>query len=119
MSVKVLVCGSRDYSDYNKIKAVLSELKDKYGMYTVIEGGQRGADLLAKNAALELGLFVIQKDADWKTYGKAAGPIRNRLMLKENPDFVIAFHSDINNSKGTKNMVNQSKAARKTVFIYS
>ena len=47
--------------------------------------------------------------ADWKTFGKAAGPIRNRKMLDEGlPDVVIAFHEDIERSKGTKNMISQA-----------
>lgn len=46
--------------------------------------------------------------ADWKRYGMAAGPIRNRRMLKEGkPDIVIAFAG----GRGTADMVRQAKAA--------
>ena len=43
--------------------------------------------------------------ADWKKYGKSAGPIRNREMLKMDPDIVLIFHDDPKNSKGTKDCV--------------
>lgn len=37
-------------------------------------------------------------------------PIRNKQMLDEGkPDLVLAFHTDIENSKGTKNMIYQAK----------
>lgn len=49
--------------------------------------------------------------ADWKQYGKAAGPIRNKQMLDEGqPDLVLCFHDDIEKSKGTKNMYELAKA---------
>lgn len=117
--MKILVAGSRNYNDYNKIKNILSYMKDKYGEFTVIQGGQRGADLLAKQAANELGLPVIQKDAQWNLYGKAAGPIRNKLMLMEKPDLVIIFHEDINKSKGSKNMLIQARGAGIDVLLFS
>lgn len=48
--------------------------------------------------------------AEWNKYGKSAGPIRNKKMIDEgNPDIVIAYHDDIENSKGTKNMITQAK----------
>ena len=40
--------------------------------------------------------------AKWKLHGKAAGPIRNQLMLVEHkPDMVLAFPG----GKGTANMI--------------
>jgi hypothetical protein len=74
---------------------------------------------LARRIAEELGLEVRKYPAKWHTYGKAAGPIRNREMLKENPELVIAFHDDIKNSKGTKDMVTIAQKAGITVVIIS
>jgi len=48
--------------------------------------------------------------ADWKSYGKGAGPIRNQLMLDEGkPDLVLAFHNDISSSRGTADMIRRAK----------
>lgn len=52
-------------------------------------------------------MTVKEFPADW-SYGLKAGPIRNAKMLDENPDKVIIFHNDIENSKGSKNMRNQA-----------
>jgi len=60
---------------------------------------------MAAQIASDLGLTVIGIPADWTRYGRAAGPIRNRLMLEYKPFIVAAFHEDIKSSKGTKNTV--------------
>ena len=56
--------------------------------------------------AKQLGFEVREYPAKWDEHGKAAGPIRNRQMFdSEKPELVIAFHNDLANSKGTKDMV--------------
>ena len=56
--------------------------------------------------------------ADWKKYGRAAGPIRNLQMLDNGkPDICYAFHDCIEKSKGTKDMVNRCKANGLTVNV--
>jgi hypothetical protein len=77
---------------------------------TIIEGGCRGADKIGGWLAKELGMNVIEEKADWFKYGKAAGPIRNQLMLdKYRPELVVAFHNDLEHSKGTKDMLYRAK----------
>lgn len=100
---RILVCGSRDWNDFGKIKmTLLSCTKDD----VVIHGGCRGADNIAGFIAKKMGLKVEVYKADWSTYGKGAGPIRNQQMLDEGkPDIVYAFHPDIENSLGTKDMI--------------
>jgi hypothetical protein len=85
----VLVCGSREWTDRATIRMWLSKLPSET---EIVHGGARGADALAGDVAAELGLAVRAYPADWKTYGKAAGPIRNQTMLDaERPARVIAF----------------------------
>ena len=86
----------------------------------VIEGEARGADYLARLAAEELGIRVLPFPAEWKKYGKRAGSIRNQRMLDEGkPNFVLAFHNDIGNSKGTRDMVKRARKAGILVEIIS
>ena len=56
--------------------------------------------------------------AEWDTFGKAAGPIRNGWMLKMEPDLVLAFHNDIRQSKGTANMVSIARKKGIEVKIF-
>lgn len=77
---------------------------------TIISGEARGADTLAKQYAEECGWEYVGYPADWNTYGKRAGPIRNRQMLVEGqPDLVVAFLA--RDSRGTQNMINQATKA--------
>lgn len=106
--MRVLVCGDRNWSNRNLIEQVLAELPKGS---LVIHGGARGADTIAGEVAKGLGFYVRAYEARWEFYGKAAGPIRNKAMLSENPEAVFAFHNDIVNSKGTKNMIKQAEEA--------
>lgn len=104
--MKVLVCGDRNWADRELIREALKLLS---GQDTIIEGGARGADTMAKGVAEELGLNVEVFKAEWKKYGRAAGPIRNRQMLDEKPDRVLAFHDNLEESKGTKDTVTEAR----------
>lgn len=69
--------------------------------YIIMTGGASGADTIAHEVAKKLGLETIVVEAEWNKYGRAAGPLRNRKMLDLKPEGVIAFHRDIQKSKGT------------------
>lgn len=102
--MKVLVCGGRDYINYDKVKAVLDDLEPD----VVIHGGARGADGLAGRWAAETGTECVVFKADWGTHGKKAGVLRNRQMLDEGkPDLVIAFPG----GAGTADMVRRAVEA--------
>jgi hypothetical protein len=52
------------------------------------------------------------------TYCPLAGPHRNMRQLKEeHPDLVLAFHGDLQSSKGTKHMVEISEQAKVEVWV--
>ena len=58
--------------------------------------------------------------ADWKVYGKQAGPVRNRQMLnyaKEEQGALLAFWDG--KSRGTKNMIDIAKDAGIIVKVVS
>jgi hypothetical protein len=60
-----------------------------------------------------------QYPADWDRYNKAAGPIRNSLMLKLHPDIdlVLAYHDDLEDgSRGTKDMCEKAEKAEIEVW---
>lgn len=115
--MKVLICGDRNWADYDKVLDVMKGLGDKYEDLIIIEGGAKGADSLAKKAAIECDLEYKEFKANWKEYGRAAGPKRNQQMLEEKPDLVIAFHPNIDESKGSKDMVRRATKAGIDVSI--
>lgn len=115
--IKILITGDRHWTDYKMIQSVLQEFAEYEP--TIIHGVCRGADMLADKAARELGYPIRKFHANWDLYGRAAGPMRNTRMLKENPDIVLAFHPDLAKSKGTKNMVKQAHKANIPIVWYS
>ena len=114
--MRILFCGDRNWTNYKVIADVMADLQPQ----VVIEGEAPGADLMAADAADYFGMPVERYPANWELYGRAAGPIRNTQMLNEgNPDLVVAFHNDIQNSKGTLNMVNQARKKNIKVMVYT
>jgi hypothetical protein len=116
---RVLVCGDRNWKDYNAIHDVIKDWQEKYGIDIILEGEAQGADTMARAVAMWLDIPFKPFPAEWKQYGKAAGPIRNKRMLDEGkPDVVLAFHDDLDNSLGTKNMITIAKEAGVKVWHY-
>ena len=112
--MKVLICGARDYKDYIRMDDFLDKWIGKISV--VIHGGAKGADTMAGEWAKSHGIPVEIYSAQWRRYGRAAGPIRNKQMLNEGkPSMVIAFPGTKNFKgvgKGTGNMMKQAIKAR-------
>lgn len=118
--MRIIVCGDRNWTDRAAIYEKMATVRRRVvGPITVIEGGAPGADTLAASCARQLGMEVIEVPANWAKHGKAAGPIRNKLMLSLEPDLVLAFHPDLTQSKGTKNMCEQAAQAGVKVHIFN
>lgn len=105
---KILVTGDRNWDDYATIEMTLSRFHED-GSVLVITGGAHGADIMADTAAKALGYENHVEQAQWQRYGKAAGPVRNEVMLDMKPDLVIAFHNDLEKSKGTRHCLQEAK----------
>lgn len=122
---RVIISGDRNWSNHdleNKIEWLLKQMpKNTNGKWTVliIHGGCRGVDMTADKIARKLGFSIVSAPANWKKYGKAAGPIRNKEMLDMGANAVYAFHQNIGNSKGTKDMIDQAKTRGIPVFLIS
>lgn len=104
----LIVSGDRNWLDREKIRNVLTEFDPATTL--IVEGGARGADSLARQEAEKMGFEVITVKAEWHKYGKAAGALRNLKMYETyKPDGILAFHSQIEESKGTKHMIGVAK----------
>lgn len=115
LTMRLLVCGDRNWD--NK-EAIEREIRARMPE-VVIQGEAKGADSIAREIALDLNIKVESFHALWHIYGRAAGPIRNKKMIEVGkPDEVIAFHSDMSKSKGTKNMVALADLNKIPVTIY-
>ena len=123
--MRILVCGDRhmemNHRNLKWVEDVLFHTKfhiDDGDL--VIQGECEGADRIAKHVCMSKGVPVCGFPAPWDFYGRSAGILRNKWMLNfGKPDLVIAFHKNIADSRGTKDMVERARAAGVKVEIVS
>lgn len=95
----ILVCGDRHYDDIETIYSVLRSFQRIHGVSAsvsvsasadenenasklkIIQGGCGGADTIALKYQEQFKLEGTTYKADWKKFGRAAGPFRNRGMM--------------------------------------
>ena len=82
---RVVVAGCRDYYNYDEAKSYIdyciSNIR-KENIIVIVSGGASGADALGERYAKENGFDIERYPADWQTYGRSAGPKRNKKWQK-------------------------------------
>lgn len=111
----ILVTGDRNWAN----EEIIAKALEANSPSLVVEGGARGADRIARMVCTRLGIPFLEIEADWNKYHRAAGPIRNREMLKQGPTLVLAFHNNLTVSKGTKDMCKAAIKVRIPVRLYT
>ena len=110
--MRLLVTGDRTWKDEGLIHAFLTIYADTYPDLVIIHGGANGADSIAGDIAESMEIKTLEFRADWDRHGRAAGPIRNQQMLDEGkPNAVVAFHKNLQSSRGTLDMVRRARKA--------
>lgn len=111
------IVGSRDYTDWDIFKASVDDWCQTFGVPgTIVSGGARGADTLAKEYAAGRNISFREFPADWEKLGPSAGPIRNSQIVKA-CTHVLAFPSK--KSRGTWDTINKARRANKSVTVVS
>jgi YspA, cpYpsA-related SLOG family len=107
--MRVLICGGRELTEDGRWFNLLGEMDRHYGPFTaVIHGGQRGGDNIGREWADLHKLPSVEYRANWRRFGKRAGPLRNQQMIDEGkPDMVIALPG----GRGTADMINRAHDA--------
>lgn len=109
---RVIIAGSREYSDYETLKDtcdyLLSEKANLGVKIIIISGHAKGADTLGEQYAQERGYDCEIYPAEWDKYGKSAGYKRN-VTMAEHANACIAFFKSGAKNIGTQLMVNIAK----------
>lgn len=100
---RVIIAGGRDFNNYPLLERTMDYLLSKVNdEVMVVCGKARGADSLGEAYAKRNGYAVAYFPAQWNTYGKLAGYMRNEQMA-QNADAVVAFWDG--KSRGTEHMI--------------
>lgn len=108
--MKLAIVGSRSFEDYDAMCSILVP----FHITEIISGGARGADRLAERYAQEHDIELTVIPAEWEKSGKAAGPIRNKVMVSM-CDGAVCFWDGL--SKGTRNTMQLCWKAGKPLMI--
>ena len=112
--MRVIVCGGRDYNNYERIVSALDAAHNKRPITLLIEGGAKGADAHAAIWADNQGIPRVTCHANWKLFNGGAGPRRNQDMINQlSPDCLIAFKG----GKGTADMISRAIEAELIVWM--
>ena len=124
MERRIIIAGTRTFSDYNLLRnAMIKEFGQlsvsEIAQMKIISGCCQGADQLGEEFAKKNTLVCIKFPADWKKYGKKAGPIRNEERAKyaaEEHGILMAFWDG--KSRGTQNMIQTAEKHGLAVHIF-
>lgn len=107
--MRITIGGCRDFDDYEVFRKFVDECIAEMNPreeIVILSGHCSGADLMAERYAEEMGYEKEIHSAEWKKYGRAAGPLRNEKMVDKS-NAVIAFWD--NHSKGTASLIGFAK----------
>ncbi len=111
--MKTIIAGSRNC---NNIKELIKAIEDcNWVITTVISGKAKGADTLGELWAKYMKVPIIEFPADWKTYGRSAGPRRN-IQMADNAEALIALWDG--ESRGTKHMISVAEEKQLLVHVH-
>lgn len=92
---RILVTGSREWSDADLLGRSIERANLELNTYrfpvVVVHGDARGADRIAGSYAKRAGWTEEKHPAQWETYGKRAGYVRNAEMVSLGADVCLAF----------------------------
>lgn len=113
MAEKVLIIGSRSWTDEGRIYSFLANYPKNTQL---IHGGGRGAEQLASGVAKRLGMKEREFKSDVKNFGQAAVAVRNHDMLTRGKPTVVAyFHNNLSKSRATAELVREARGLGITV----
>ena len=131
--IKIGIVGSRAYTDRNKVKDLIFEIKEKYGdEVEIVSGGQpKGADGLAKKYALEFDMKYVEFPPSHyshnmhcilpaSNYNKpyyVSNFFKRNKQIAEYSNIIVAFIPDGVESRGTMDTVGHAEKLKKLIKI--
>ena len=131
--IKIGIVGSRGYTNKQKVKDLVFEIKEKYGdEVEIVSGGQQeGADGFAKKFALEFDIDYVEfppAHYRWNMHCKLPASqydrpyyvtnyFKRNKLIAEYSDIIVAFIPKGVVSKGTMNTIHHAEKQKKLIKI--
>lgn len=113
---KVIVAGSRGFTDYDllcdKLDHMLSKVKKEI---IIVSGTAKGADQMGERYAKDRGYRCLRLPAEWDTHGKRAGYIRNEDMARISDGAVLFWDGKSPGTKHMSDLADKHKLQKKIV----
>lgn len=111
--MKLIIAGSRHLEEPSVLPLLMEWRAMGSDVTEVVSGGCRGVDAAGELYASYVDLPVKQFPADWKTHGRAAGPIRNKQMAEYADALLLIWDGK---SRGSQNMKYCMRQFNKPVY---
>jgi hypothetical protein len=116
--MRLIIAGCRDFTNADAVNVAACEAIAKFGLgwpSEIVSGGASGVDSLGEEWARSQGIPIMRFPADWKRWGRSAGPHRNAGMAKY-ADALVAIWDG--KSRGTGHMIGVMSAFGKPVHVH-
>lgn len=110
--MKTIIAGSRTITNYDLVEKAIQ--KSNIDITEIVSGTASGVDSLGEQYAKKYNIPIKQFPADWNTYGKRAGYLRNVEMAEYADACIIIWDGS---SKGSKMMIDIARQHNLVLFI--
>lgn len=114
-TVRTIIAGSRTIVNPAVLHAALTACPWSTTITEVVSGCADGVDTLGEQWAKRKMIPIKRFPADWRTYGKAAGPRRNETMARYADALIAVWDGQ---SRGTHDMIERAQRYGLLMFIY-
>ena len=101
------VVGSREFNNEELLFRTLNGFLEQFTYITLVSGGAKGADTLAKKYAISKNINIIEYLPDYEKYGKIAPFVRNTQIIEKSELVIACFRTDLP-CNGTKDSVHKA-----------
>lgn len=115
--IRLAVVGSRSFADRGLLCETMKKILAKYDIEAIVTGGAKGADSLGANYAMENNIPLVVHKPDWDAYGKSAGFIRDRLIIRDCTHCIVFWDGTSRGAKHDIDLCKEMKKPCKVVYF--